>query len=49
VGGGVGVGIPVGSPDPISRCERTMIFREGRVVEQTWLGAPEYCYAFRRE
>ena len=46
---GVGVGIPVGSPDPISRCERTLVFLDNRVVEQTWLGSPDYCYAFRRE
>ena len=49
VGAGVGVDIPVGSPDPISRCERTMVFKDGRVVEQSWIGPADYCYAFRRE
>ena len=49
VGAGVGVGIPVGSPEPISRCERTMMVQDGRVVEQNWLGPAEYCYAFRRQ
>jgi hypothetical protein len=48
VGAGVGVGIPVGSPDPISRCERTMVFQDNRVVEQTWVGPPDYCLSFRR-
>ena len=48
-GGGVGVGagFPFGQPPPV-RCERTLIFRDGRVSEQTWTGAPEYCASFGR-
>ena len=45
---GVGVGIPVGSPEPMARCERTMVFEEGRVVDQSWIGPAEFCYGFRR-
>jgi hypothetical protein len=45
---GVGVGIPVGSPEPLARCERTMVFEEGRVVDQSWVGPAEFCYGFRR-
>jgi hypothetical protein len=38
-----------GSPDGESvRCERTLIFGSGRVSDQTWRGAIEYCKEFRR-
>jgi hypothetical protein len=50
-GGGVGIGTGVmfGSSggEPV-RCERTLIFREGRVAEQNWQGPAEYCSSFRR-
>jgi len=50
-GGGVGVGTGVvfGSSggEPL-RCERTLIFRDGRVAEQKWQGPAEYCDSFRR-
>jgi hypothetical protein len=50
-GGGVGVGTGVvfGSSggEPV-RCERTLIFRDGRVAEQKWQGPAEYCDSFRR-
>jgi len=50
-GGGVGMGTGVifGSSggEPV-RCERTLIFREGRVAEQNWQGPAEYCSSFRR-
>ncbi|HET7764659.1 MAG TPA: hypothetical protein VFK92_06170 [Burkholderiales bacterium] len=50
-GGGVGIGTGVtfgaGGGEPV-RCERTLIFREGRVVEQKWQGPPDYCDTFRR-
>lgn len=50
-GGGVGIGTGVmfgsGGGEPV-RCERTLIFREGRVAEQNWQGPPEYCDTFRR-
>jgi hypothetical protein len=50
-GGGVGVGIggvifnPSGSA---VRCDRTLVFREGRVVEQDWNGEPDFCKRFAR-
>jgi len=50
-GGGVGIGTGVtfgsGGGEPV-RCERTLIFREGRVAEQTWRGPAEYCGSFKR-
>lgn len=50
-GGGVGIGTGVmfgsGGGEPV-RCERTLIFREGRVAEQNWQGSAEYCSSFRR-
>jgi hypothetical protein len=52
-GSGVGVGVVLGLPgmgggDP-QRCERTLTFSGGRVVQQTWLGPPAFCSTFRRE
>ena len=50
-GGGVGIGTGVtfgaGGGEPV-RCERTLIFRGGRVAEQKWQGPAEYCDTFRR-
>jgi hypothetical protein len=50
-GGGVGIGTGVmfgsGGGEPV-RCERTLIFRGGRVAEQKWLGPVEFCGGFRR-
>jgi len=49
--GGVGVGTGVmfnsGGGEPV-RCERTLIFRDGRVAEQKWQGPADYCDTFRR-
>lgn len=47
-GVGVGVGMPVGSPEPPARCERTMVFKDGVVVEQIWQGPPSMCSDFKR-
>ena len=47
-GVGVGVGMPVGTPEPPSRCERTLIFADGRVVDQSWVGPPSMCADFKR-
>lgn len=52
-GSGFGVGVIFGLPgmgggEP-QRCERTLTFSGGRVVQQTWLGTPEFCSVFRRE
>jgi len=50
-GGGVSFGTGVmfrsGGGEPV-RCERTLIFKDGRVEEQTWQGPDEYCRDFRR-
>lgn len=50
--GNVGVGVGVGTSTPfgreLQRCERTLVFQDGRVVEQTWSGADEYCRTFNR-
>jgi hypothetical protein len=48
-GVGIGTGVTIGSGggEP-ARCERTLVFKDGRVVEQTWLGSAEYCSTFRR-
>jgi len=50
--GGVGVGTSVtagpGSYEQV-RCERTLIFRIGRVVEQHWVGSADDCNEFRRK
>lgn len=29
-------------------CERTLIFKDGRVAEQTWNGSAQYCSSFAR-
>src|SRR5262245_51690072 len=44
-GVGVGLGFPIGSGSatPPARCERTLTFRDGRVVEQSWIGADDVC------
>ena len=50
-GGGVGIGtgIMFGSSggEPV-RCERSLVFGDGRVDEQTWQGPAEYCRTFGR-
>ena len=48
VGFGTGVRFAGGSRGAPARCERTLIFREGRVSEQQWQGAAEACELFRR-
>ena len=49
-GVGVGTGVTFGSGGyERARCERTLIFRDGRVVEQTWQGQAAFCSKFRRE
>jgi hypothetical protein len=46
-GVGVGVGGASGGGE-LQRCERTLIFQKGRVVDQTWTGPPDYCASFRK-
>ena len=52
IGGGVGIGTGImfgsGGGEPVARCERSLIFRAGRVDEQTWQGPAEYCRTFGR-
>ena len=47
-GPSVGVGVPVGSPPPPEQCERTLVFQDGRVIEQHWNGPPSMCADFKR-
>lgn len=47
-GVGIGTGVTMGPGGELARCERTLVFKEGRVVEQTWQGTAEYCSTFRR-
>jgi hypothetical protein len=51
--GGVGVGTGVtlgggGGGGELERCERTLVFQNARVVEQTWNGPADFCASFRR-
>ena len=48
-GVGVGTGVVMGqSGGEIVRCERTFIFRDGQVNEQSWQGQSRYCNTMRR-
>ena len=51
-GGGVGIGTGImfgsGGGEPVARCERSLVFKDGRVDEQTWQGPAEYCRSFGR-
>ena len=52
-GSGVGVGIggsfPIGGPPPApARCDRTVVFREGRVADESWSGPDELCAKFKK-
>ena len=51
-GGGVSIGTGImfgsGGGEPVARCERSLIFKDGRVDEQTWQGPAEYCRTFGR-
>jgi hypothetical protein len=49
-GVGVGASFPIGqgSVTPPARCERTLTFRDGRLVEQSWIGPDEICAEYTR-
>jgi hypothetical protein len=49
-GVGVGASFPIGSGtvEPPARCERTLSFRDGRLVEQTWIGDDAVCSTYTR-
>ena len=48
VGVGVGTSVPVGAPPPPERCERTLVFADGKLVDQTWNGPPTLCAPLKR-
>jgi hypothetical protein len=45
--GGVG-GIVFGAAGDPVRCDRTLVFSGGKVVEQTWTGPAVYCNRFKK-
>ena len=46
----IGTGVMFGSGGSEHvRCERTQIYKDGRVEEQTWQGPVDYCSTFRRK
>ena len=48
-GFGIGTGIGVGpGGGELVRCNRMLVFREARVVEQMWQGDSGFCESFRR-
>ena len=47
-GVGVGTSMPIGSPPPPESCQRTLIFENGVVVDQSWQGPPSMCADFKR-
>ena len=49
-GVGVGVSVPIGQGQavPPARCERTLTFRDGKLVEQSWIGSDEVCTEYTR-
>jgi len=47
-GGGTG-GMIFGAPEgAAARCDRTLTFRDGRLLDQSWKGNPEFCKRFGR-
>jgi len=50
VGMGVGTGFPIGGGGggQVVRCQRTLVFRNAIVVEQTWNGNSQFCSTFVR-
>ncbi|HYC45299.1 MAG TPA: hypothetical protein VED01_07395 [Burkholderiales bacterium] len=48
-GVGFGTGVTMGpGGGELQRCERTLFFENGRVVDQNWQGSSDYCSSFRR-
>ena len=49
-GGGVGISLPLpGMGGMVSgHCQRTLGFKDGRVVDQIWQGTTQYCSIFSR-
>ena len=47
-GGGTG-GMIFGAPEgAAARCDRTLTFRDARVLDQSWKGNPEFCKRFAK-
>ena len=44
--GGGGIGGVLFAP---ARCDRTLAFRDGRVVDERWAGDPAFCTQFARK
>jgi hypothetical protein len=50
-GGGVGISMPLpgfGAAPP-GKCQRSLSFKDGRVVDQIWQGSANYCSIFGRD
>jgi hypothetical protein len=48
-GVGAGAGVTLGGGGAhLVRCERTLVFQDGRVVEQSWSGPAQACRGFER-
>lgn len=49
-GGGVGISLPLPGMGGMVRghCQRTLGFKDGRVVDQIWQGTTQYCSIFGR-
>ncbi len=45
---GIGGEVTPQRTGPLRRCERTLIFQDEKVVEQTWTGDDNYCSTFIR-
>jgi hypothetical protein len=48
VGVGTGIGLPGTGGGDFVRCERTFVFKNAVVVEQTWNGSSQFCSTFVR-
>ena len=48
VGVGVGTSVPVGTAPAPERCERTLVFDKGILVDQQWNGPPTLCAPLKR-
>jgi hypothetical protein len=48
VGTGIGIGLPGTGGGDFVRCERTFVFKNAVVVEQTWNGSSQFCSTFVR-
>jgi hypothetical protein len=48
VGFGTGVTVAPGAGGALVRCERTLFFDGGRVVDQSWRGPADFCAQFAR-